>query len=135
MKNKPTGKRRKKDQSGNDKDQNEVNAMEKLRETLHTDDNSSLDMKREAKQWIKLCEMHYWINASNSNPSEECNQRIILKFLDYIHSSIGRAQKLDLGMTVLKGRMKRMAELGHIKTEDEAIINVRNPFQYVLFGL
>ncbi|OAE30969.1 hypothetical protein AXG93_2018s1360 [Marchantia polymorpha subsp. ruderalis] len=90
--------------------------------------DSCSDLKAEAKEWIVFCGKYSWIEQSNWNPSLECNERIILKFLDYLYSPTGRKAKLDLGETVLRGRMKRMADLGVIEDEETARTKVRHSY-------
>lgn len=108
-------------------DIDEVEAMEDLVAILSADDSCS-DLKAEAKEWIVFCGKYSWIEQSNWNPSLECNERIILKFLDYLYSPTGRKAKLDLGETVLRGRMKRMADLGVIEDEETARTKVRHSY-------
>lgn len=108
-------------------DIDEVEAMEDLVAILIADDNCS-DLKAKAKEWIVFCGKYRWLEHSNWNPSLECNEQIILKFLDNLYSPTGMKAKLDLGETVLRGRMKRMANLAIVEDEETARRKFKHPY-------
>jgi hypothetical protein len=80
----------------------EIKAMGELHSALTTDAEDVVEnYKKDAIFFANQCQNVYFVEGSNAHPSVICNERIILKFLDYIWSPVGKRDKENLGKTVL----------------------------------
>jgi hypothetical protein len=104
----------------------EADAVAEVFSALKTDSEPRLNaLKDKAFTYVQMCKNWYFFTQTNDNPNEFCNDRIRMKFLDYLLSSAAQADKERLGETVLKHRLERMKHLGVNETEATARTNVR----------
>jgi hypothetical protein len=101
--------------------------MGELHSALTTEPADVLEgMRVKATEYAKNCQQVFFIDESNANPSGLVNDRIVMKFLDYIWSPLAQEDRQKLGEVVLRHRLERMTKLGYPEAEDEARAKVSN---------
>jgi hypothetical protein len=80
-----------------------VDMMAKLLSAFTTEPAEVLEgMKVEATEYAQSCQEVFFVDESNANPSVLVNDRIIMKFLDYIWSPLAQEDRQKLGEVVLR---------------------------------
>jgi hypothetical protein len=88
------GRRKKKQDT---KHRKEMMAMAELYSALTNDSEDLLTgYKKEAEAYAQACQNYHYIEGTNAHPNVICNEKIIMKFLDYVWSPVGIRDKQNL---------------------------------------